>query len=490
MTDDALGTSTPPLVPEAHRVVRALDAAETPYGGLLVTRGEGVAVQIDAGTLAGWTGWGFAGAEHIAAPLDVVRRRDGHDVLLPWCTERVASLLARRHVVDEHLSLGECSTLVASVLRGIDELGEPGARESGTWWVTGEGRPVFVIGEGETACAAAARVVELVAEGCRDRGMGRVLAQVQMGLHLSEDQPRVPQRRIEEWEEALLQIAAPRPLRCDVLTPELARDVARAANARPSERQALGRRGIAGTGSVESRRARGAERPSLVGEALGALRGSVAEAVRRVARALTTRDPRSSVGRSASPSAIGARNRTDERVAPRSRRRSLLIAAAAAVAVLAGGLLWPAGESGEAAEGHGAPSRTAPESATATEPATADETAGAPSQTHTAEDLGTSTPASDETAVTAAAPLLIGAAACVEAGARSCPEVIAEGSTVDVVELGEIAGAEPAITPVDEYGDVAVIRVESPAAPHILVLVRMNEKWLVRDVYDVADQPS
>lgn len=490
MTDDAAGTPTPPLVPDAHRVVRSLDAAETPFGGLLVTRGEGVAVQVDAGALAGWAGWGFAGAEHIAAPLDVVRRRDGHDVLLPWCTERVTSLLARRHVVDEPLSLGECSTLVASVLRGIDELGEPGARESGTWWVTGEGRPVFVVGEGEAACAGAARVVELVAEGCRDRGMGRVLAQVQMGLHLGEAQPRVPQRRIEEWEEALLQIASPRPLRCDVLTPERARDAARAANARPSERQALGRRGIAGTGSVESRRARRAERPSLVGEALGALRGSVAEAVRRVARALPNRNPRSSVGRSDSPSASGTRNRTDERVGPRSRRRSLLIAAAAAVAVLAGGLLWPGGESGEAAEGHGAPSRMAPESATATEPATAEETAGAPTPTPAAEDLGTSTPASDETAVTAAASLLIGAAACVEAEAPSCPEVIAEGSTVDVVELGEIAGTEPAITPVDEYGDVAVIRAESPAAPRILVLVRMNEKWLVRDVYDVADQPS
>ena len=138
-------------------------------------------MQVDAGALAGWAGWAFAGAEHVAAPLDVVRRRDGHDVLLPWCTERVTSLLARRHVVDEHLSLGECSTLVASVLRGIDELGEPGARERGTWWVTGEGRPVFVVGEGEAACTGAARVVELVAEGCRDRGMGRVLARCRWG---------------------------------------------------------------------------------------------------------------------------------------------------------------------------------------------------------------------------------------------------------------------------------------------------------------------
>ncbi|PZU30433.1 MAG: hypothetical protein DI577_07780 [Microbacterium sp.] len=54
-----------------------------------------------------------------------------------------------------------------------------------------------------------------------------------------------------------------------------------------------------------------------------------------------------------------------------------------------------------------------------------------------------------------------------------------------------VSGAADTVTTLlDEYGGVAVFRVESAAlAPQILVLVSVNGKWLVRDVYDVADQP-
>ncbi|MFV4914984.1 hypothetical protein PFZ49_16025, partial [Microbacterium lacticum] len=66
---------------------------------------------------------------------------------------------------------------------------------------------------------------------------------------------------------------------------------------------------------------------------------------------------------------------------------------------------------------------------------------------------------------------------------------------------------EPVITLVDEYGGVAVFRLEPAAAgtepptepteaeatgsgaAQILVLVSVDGKWLIRDVYDVADQP-
>lgn len=53
-------------------------------------------------------------------------------------------------------------------------------------------------------------------------------------------------------------------------------------------------------------------------------------------------------------------------------------------------------------------------------------------------------------------------------------------------------GAERRITLLDEYGGVSVLRVESGTGdvpPQIAVIVRDDEKWLVRDVYDVADQP-
>ncbi|MBT8797175.1 hypothetical protein J0P97_03685 [Microbacterium flavum] len=45
-------------------------------------------------------------------------------------------------------------------------------------------------------------------------------------------------------------------------------------------------------------------------------------------------------------------------------------------------------------------------------------------------------------------------------------------------------------TLLDEYGGVAVLRIEeSGRPPQILVLVTSDGKWLIRDVYDVADQP-
>lgn len=56
-----------------------------------------------------------------------------------------------------------------------------------------------------------------------------------------------------------------------------------------------------------------------------------------------------------------------------------------------------------------------------------------------------------------------------------------------------LAGAEREITLVEDYGGVAVLRVAaiSPgAAPdRLLVIVETAQKWLIRDAYDVADQP-
>ncbi|QNA91225.1 hypothetical protein [Microbacterium sp. Se63.02b] len=70
-----------------------------------------------------------------------------------------------------------------------------------------------------------------------------------------------------------------------------------------------------------------------------------------------------------------------------------------------------------------------------------------------------------------------------------------------VAALGAAADASPGIELVDEYGDVAVVRLlvdptaegkadADTAEQLMVVLIRAHEKWLVRDVYDVADQPG
>jgi len=110
----------------------------------------------------------------------------------------------------------------------------------------------------------------------------------------------------------------------------------------------------------------------------------------------------------------------------------------------------------------------------------------------------------DEDPIVAASALLEAALACAESDDAQCAEAVIPGATAALPTLVEIAAANPTPHLVDEYGDVAVVRVErgvgaldedsvdaaSMSMGHILVLVRSDKKWLVRDVYDVADQPE
>ena len=55
----------------------------------------------------------------------------------------------------------------------------------------------------------------------------------------------------------------------------------------------------------------------------------------------------------------------------------------------------------------------------------------------------------------------------------------------------DLAAAERTVTLLDEFGGAAVLRVEAsaaPAAPQLVVIVRAGDRWLLRDVYDVAEQ--
>lgn len=229
------------LVPGAHRVIRMLDDTEGPYGGALVVHGSSVAVRVDAAALSGWPGWRHAASEHVAGPLDVARRADGHDVLLPWCTERVTGFLGRRVAAGASLTAGEVSTLVGSLLRGIGEVAVAAGEEEsadavlGGWWLTEGGRPVFVPGrervgggrvEGDDVRTSALRIVSTLRHDCEERVLGRALAAVEDGLRRAERQPRLPRALLDRWEAELFAVAAPRPLDRDVHAPERVRDIA------------------------------------------------------------------------------------------------------------------------------------------------------------------------------------------------------------------------------------------------------------------------
>ncbi|PRB15593.1 hypothetical protein [Microbacterium sp. MYb62] len=487
----------PPLLPGTHRVVRTLDASEGPFAGTLVTSGDGVAVRVDAAALGGWVGWRFSGAEHVAAPLDVCRRRDGHDALLPWCTERVTAFLVRRTAAGAILTPGENSTLVISILRGLDEVGEgiEGVR-AGEWWLTDGGRPVFVFGVGTDVRVGVVEIIDRVAEHSADKALKRALGTILEGLERAAPQPRIPHGLISAWEDDLLSIAAPQPLERGAHAPEPARRAARTGverDLRPTAprlradrvRRQDGRRAVA-------------MRPAPV-----ALVRGVPDVIRARIRSLG----RARHGRGTAQAPQGdqsARRGAERRVGV--RRRSLIIAGAAATAVLAGGLLWPSGDApgevSDAVEGTpaGVRSPQGQESTpveTPTKPGVADA-----AEADAAEDVHVGAESTADAPETAIPALLDAIAECRAEEVSSCPAAVAADSAGVLDALASVGSDSSTTELVDEYGDVAVVRLRigvpaegeeaSADAPGqlMVVLIRSADKWLVRDVYDVADQPG
>lgn len=481
------------LVPGAHRVIRMLDAHEGAFGGALVTRGDGVAVCKSAEALGGWAGWGYSGSEHVAAPIDLVRRGDGQDVLLPWCTDRVAVFLGRRTAAGALLSAGEVGTLVGSMLRGIGEL-HGGDRLTGDWWITDDGRPVFAIGEGREAHEAAAHLVEMLREGVSDRALHRVLSAIQSGLETGHVPPLLHQR----WERDLFEVAAPKPLQREIFPAERAGAIAvtRASRRNETLRAAPEDRAEATWRDGASWPQRGAARlrellsrgPEAAGERSSRTRsehhagergGTVAERLiawwrARTAKALSVAG--------ALPSGSGERG--PRRSAP--RRRAVLVAGTAAGAVLAAGLLWPGNASSDA----GAKESPAIGALKTPPPrAVADPLPSGASRSSAARP---SDPALEDP-VAAAARLLAVIAECSRQQDARCAAGVVEGAGAAVTRLGEIRSESAALALVDEYGDVAVVRLtpnKGGEPEEIVVLERDEESWLVRDAYAVANQPG
>ncbi|MFT4260182.1 MAG: hypothetical protein QM568_11230, partial [Microbacterium sp.] len=196
----------------------------------------------------------------------------------------------------------------------------------------------------------------------------------------------------------------------------------------------------------------------------------------------------------------------------------LLVAGLAAGAVVVGGVLWPGGETGQtpgASSATVAPTSSSQQEASSeTAPsATAPSDADGPPESDVVADPGaapadpTSAPeraadeatvGAEEDPVKAAEALLSRLAQCRRDEDAVCPEAVAEGSAGVVDALGAFDEKKTTVDLVDSYGDVAVVRLSRGSADadaenpdeFMLVLVRLEEKWLVRDVYGVADQPG
>lgn len=527
-----LTTKAGGAVPGVHRLIRAIGPGEGPFAGDLVEHRDGAAVSVDIAELSGWPGWVHSGSEHVAGALDIVRRSDGHDVLLPHCTERLSVLLGRRAAAGVVPAAGEIVTLTISLLRGLRELVN-GEDAAGDWWLTDDGRPLFVHGAGTPARTASAVVLERVLEQTTDRTLVRILGEVLGAL----ERPRHSAADDAAWEAALFAHAAPRALRRDRQGSDADEgDVARmlrgsavrghATQSRGATRRSL--RDAASHGALTRLRAvvrkrthDTVRREGAGGDRVRAGRGRVhagddgVRAARGRMRAAGDRlwgigSAARDVRTPARSGAVRSRTRSAGRFGRSSPRAKLVAAAGAAIVVLTVGLLWPDGGEGAQAEPdsiRGGEATAAPDAegsrpSASTSPGTAgaaapvDPGSGAASKGEPTPEPGpqTSEPSEPSGGPDAAVPGLLEAVThCLDDDDAVCPAAVAEGYAVrlDGVMARGTDGVEAQL--VEDYGDVAVVRLlptDPAVGAQMLVIERREDKWLVRDVFDVADQPE
>jgi hypothetical protein len=407
--------------------VRAVGPPDSPFEGMLARAPDGGTVLlVDRKTLGEWPGWRMPAGTHVLAPLDVLRRPDGHDLVLPALADRLDRLLIRRRSAGAPVSDGESVTVAVSVLRGlVAALAEDLEGATASWWVTPEGMPVLVCGTGDGDAARASKaIVELLVDDARSASLRDVLAEGLDGV----SEVRMLPRNAEGCEDRLFAAAQPEPLMTEVIGPVRARAAAPVEPIAPE--------------SEEPRRT------WWSGLAFAADAG-LAEAASDVL------------------------HRTRARVKGRGgRARPVVWAGGLAAVVLAVGLSWPDASEPSAAAG----SEVVPATPT-------------PARSPLPTDDGTSVVADEppDDAGEALRMLLAGRASCADAECRSGSQEDA-GKTLPA---GAIDAAEPTISLLDDFGGLAVLRVDAAEAPSQLVtVVTTPEGWRIRDVFEVADPPS
>jgi hypothetical protein len=423
----------------AVRVVRAPD--DGPWPGTLVSTAAGDAiVLVDSDTLGShWRGWQAEPGGHVLAPIDLVRRVDGHDVALPVCTERLDDFV-RRRASRMPLTIGECVTIGVSVLRGCAPIsGDPDV--TGDWWLDSSGMPVLATDRTpQRALDAAADALEAVAVAVEARlrpAWGAAIAVI--------TGERITAHDLADAEHALFSAATPEPLVTMTLAPRSARELGGrdrvdGAALDPPERSAWQR---------------------LIGHA-------DAEWADTLSRATTT---------------VWRRLRSGAR----PRRAPLLVAGVAAAAVLIGGALWPA--AGGVADGGDA--RGIPSVAGAP-PAEHGDAAGPASGPDMQEPPATPTDGGSTRGLESVAAALLDARTACAGDAECLAAVVADpGMSVPAGPV-ELPAPERVLSLLDDFGGVAVLRVDAAdgtAPSQLVVITRREERWLLRDVHDVAQQP-
>lgn len=461
-TISAPANATDPLATGVRRIRRV----GRPDAPVAVTRasldGAETVLLMDATAAADWPGWRCAGAQHLFGPVDVLRRHDGHDAVLPDLGEPCERACGVRESNGVGWHRGEVVTLVVSALRGVVEAAERGLDEAdtGSWWFTSDRRPVFAFSadssEGAGVAEASQGLMRRVAAACDDRVVTRAIDDALEAI----ERPGSLARRIDRLEQALFDAAAPQPIDRDGAT--RARQAAREPRVIVDDDEPP--RPLAGLVAALERH----------------LDARVSALVRNAARSILgfVRGPRP-VSRPP-----GDRARRGDGDAPRSNRwRVALVAGVAALAVIVAGVLWPEGSAGRAAahaRGMAGIHVTAPlvdRAPTETaRPITRDRESARQADTNETHGSGAFT---RDDPVRAARALL--------ADWDECDEPC--DAMRGIARAGAVASADRTVDLVDDYGAVALLAVHAPAsARQLLVIERADSAWRVRDLYRAPEE--
>lgn len=428
---------------QPYRAIRRITAVtDAPFGGVLCRTDAGVAgALIDVSVLPpDWTGWEADADGHLLSPHDVIRRGATHDVLLPVCAQKLSDLVTQRGSRGAALRAGEAVTATVSVLRGLSEVQRLREGALGEWWVTDAGRPVLATEVGDRrADEASVAILRDVARAFTARLAEDVIA--------AAGRERLAARDLHAIEDELFRFAAAEPLGSGVSSSAHAHNL-------PAAHQVRATDWLPDSDDGD----RADRRPPWHDLVARHVDTDVADLVSRTTTAVWRRATRPR---------------------PHSRGKAWMWAAGAGAIVLAGGLALPSG----AAQ----PASTSTENA---ELSTPEATETSPPPISTAAEATDAAEITDPTAIVGA---LLDARASCNSDPLCLAEVMADPAAPIEPGVVDLEPSQRTIALVDEFGGVSVVRVDAIDAQlpaQLVVIQQHNERWLLRDVYSVAQQPS
>ncbi|MGF3052449.1 hypothetical protein ACQUSY_00525 [Microbacterium sp. YY-03] len=434
------------------RAIRRVAPPDAPCEATLAIAENGSCLLVDSDNAVPAAAMRFVGAEHVWAPLDVFRRTDGHDVLMPRVVEPLEMFLERRR--GSEMRAGEIVTLGCSILRGVTELRADDTAEpvAGRWWVTEAGRPVFVVATGDSVAGGAARMFEMLTEHAADRDLNRVLTDA-TGLVAVADAIE-----LTDIERQLVHIAAPQPVELTTLGSQLQTTRASADALVPKRRAAFDR-------LLEPGGAREVSQPAAV------VRGAVARLLGVVKERRESRRK---------PVPQSRKHRA-------SKKRMWLVAVALGLTVVVVGTMWPDSNGPEGVTKVSAPTTEAPP-----QPGDADTEVPAPpaaepaAASPAAPEVPEPAPPAPATIVAkegqpeitaVATALLIAVASC--EGEPTCAGLLSDATSAALVPHAGV------VELIDDYGGIAVFSVTPPDASAVTVVIEnRGDQWLIREVYE------